>query len=197
VHVFPTTIWTTIRAAAGRDREALERVAAEYRPPVLRFLRRRFSESDAEDLCQDVFLRILAGDVLRKVDPTKGRFRSLILAIATHVIQDRFRKARPEPRPAEPVASDFDCEWALYLAERAMERMKGSPYYDVLRRHLAGERQDRNKLWIARGKLVELVRDEVAFTCGSREEFEEEIAHLAPYLRPEKFRETQGGPPRS
>ena len=186
--MFETTIWTTIHKAGARDPAALEDFATRYRPAVLRFVRGRgFAESDAEDVCQDVFVRILTGDVLAKADASRGRFRSLVLAVATHVIQDRARKKRDVPLAAEPVERDpdFDREWVLHLAERAMQRM-GPPYADVLRAHLAGETQDRQKVWIARGKLVALIREEVAFTCLSQDEFEEELAYLSCYLRPEK-----------
>ena len=54
--------------------------------------------------------------------------------------------------------------------------------------HLAGEAQDRQKLWIARRKLRGLVEHEVAATCTSEAELEEELAHLGPYLRPRKAR---------
>lgn len=50
--------------------------------------------------------------------------------------------------------------------------------------HLDGDKQDRNKLWIARRNLVTLIRREVALTCRSREEVEREVAVLTPYLRP-------------
>lgn len=186
--MFETTIWTTIRKAGRHDPSALEEFAARYRPAVLAFIRRKgFADADAEDLCQDVFVRILAGDVLAKADAAKGRFRSLVLAVAVHVLQDRWRKKHEVPRVVEAIDHDpdFDRAWVVHLAERAMDRME-SPYGDVLRAHVAGEAQDRNKVWIARQRLVALLREEIAFTCSSREEFEEELAALTPYLRPEK-----------
>ena len=67
--MFPGTVWTTIRRAGEDDREALERFASAYRPPVLRFLQRRgFSSTDAEDLCQEVFLRLIRGRVLSRAE---------------------------------------------------------------------------------------------------------------------------------
>jgi hypothetical protein len=188
--VFPTTIWTTIRQAGGSDTEALQEFARSYRIPVLEFIRRRgFGASDAEDICQDVFVRVLDGGVLAKADRDRGRFRSLLLAVTTRVIQDRLRKRRmPVVDDLEPAASDpeFDRAWALHLTERAIERLQAqkSPYYDVLAGHLCGEKQDRQKLWIARRKLAALVRHEVALTCAGREDYEDELAYLAPYLRP-------------
>ncbi len=195
--MFPTTIWTTIRQAGAQDADALREFAGRYRAPVLEFVRRRgFADSDAEDVCQDVFVRVLAGGVLAKADPRRGRFRSLLLAVTMHVMQDRRRRRGEaavedlEPPDRQP---DFDRAWALYLTERALERLaeQGSPYYDVLRRHLAGEKQDRNRLWIARRKLGALIRREVAFTCATHEDFEEEISYLSAYLRPSGG----GGPP--
>ena len=47
---------------------------------------------------------------------------------------------------------------------------------------LAGQPQDRNRLWIARGKLAALVRAEIAATCAGPGDYEQELAHLAPYL---------------
>ncbi len=205
--VFPTTIWTTIHRAGEQDSAALQRVAERYRQPVLEHIRRRgFQGNDAEDVCQDVFLRVLQGGVLAKADRNRGRFRSLMLAVTTHVILDRFRKRRDVPvqdieRASDEQTDAFDRTWALHLTQQAIERLRdeGSPYYDVLAGHLAGQPQNRNKLWIARRKLAAEIRRQVAHTCATREDFDEEMAHLAPYLRPrsrgqESVRRAPGAP---
>ena len=189
---FPTTIWTIIAKAGQDDREALEHFAESYRRPVLSFLRRKgFKSHDAEDICQDVFVRIVSGRVLSRADSRRGRFRSLLLAVTTHVIQDRLRR-KPvitsdsiEPSERDP---DFVREWILSLSERALTQLRemGSPYHAVLSGHLEGKTQDRNKLWIARQKLIALIRAEVAYTCASQDELEEELAYLSGYLRPRK-----------
>ena len=192
LEVFPTTIWTTIHRAGDQDSMALEHVAERYRQPVLEYIRRRgFQGSDAEDICQDVFVRVLQGGVLAKADRNRGRFRSLMLSVTTHVILDRLRKRREVPvEDPEPLArqqtDDFDHAWALHLTDQAIQRLReqGSPYYDVLEGHLSGQPQNRNKLWIARRKLAAEIRREVAFTCATRADFDEEMAHLARYLRP-------------
>ncbi len=198
--MFPTTVWTTIREAGADDERALERFAESYRAPVLRYLARRgWAASDAEDVCQDVFVRLLAGRVLARADARRGRFRGLLLAIVRGAVADRARR-RGESRSGsaafvaessdalDPAASDpdFDREWVLELTERALARLRAeeSPYHAVLRGHLAGERQDRNRLWIARRKLLALVRHEVALTCSSADELREELEHLARFLEP-------------
>ena len=190
--MFPTTIWTTIHQAGRDDATALDDVARRYRQPVLDYIKRRgFQGPDAEDLCQDVFLRILQGGVLAKADQQRGRFRSLLLSVTTHVILDRLRRRRQTPvegieLPAE--AQEFDRGWALHLTERALDRLRdeGSPYYEVIEGHLSGRPQDRNRLWIARSKLAAHIRREVAYTCATREDYEEEMAWLCQYLGPRR-----------
>lgn len=199
--MFPTTVWTTIQQAASSDSAALERFARRYRAPIVAAIRSRgWSSPDAEDLCQDVFVRLLHGEVLSRADATRGRFRSLLLGVTRHVILDRVRKNRRTEQtlgeatgeiPAadlEDFDAAFDEAWALAIAERAMARLRqqGSTYYDVLIARLNNQKQDRNRLWIARTKLTELVRSEVAETCSGPEEFADEMARLAPYLTPRR-----------
>ncbi|HEX6211453.1 MAG TPA: sigma factor [Methylomirabilota bacterium] len=188
--MFPTTVWDVVHAAGARDPAALDAFAREYRAPVVAFIRRRGFDADtAEDLCQDVFVRLLAGGVLTKADARRGAFRSLLCTVTVRVIQDWRRRHRevtgedPDPAAPEP---DFNRDWAVYLTERALRALKTtSPRaYEVVQGQLAGEKQDRNKLWIARRKLVSLIRREIAVTCRTREEMERELAVLAPYLRP-------------
>jgi len=196
--MFPTTVWTTIRQAGNRNDGALQQFAQAYRPPLAEFIRLQgFSDTETDDLCQDVFVRLLHGEVLAKADPNKGRLRSLLLAVTRHVIQDRRRSLKNLPVAEEhldPVwdpaerHQQFDRTWILHLAERALDRLQAaeSPYHQVLRAHLAGVKQDRNRLWIARRKLIARIRAEVAMTCSSPAEFEEEVAYLSAFLRPPK-----------
>jgi RNA polymerase sigma factor (sigma-70 family) len=188
--MFPTTVWTRIGQAGAHDEAALEEFAERYRPVVLGFIRSRGPrDALADDLCQEVFLKVLHGDVLARADRNRGRFRSLLLTITMHVLHDHFRKRRDVPAAElEPARRDpeFDHAWALNLAERAMDtlREQGSPYYDVLRDHLHGQPQARNRLWIARRKLGALIRREVAMTCADPRDAEEELAYLSQFLRP-------------
>lgn len=190
--MFPTTVWDVVRAAGGRDPDALDQIAQEYRAPVLAFIRMRgFDASLAEDLCQDVFVRLLAGGVIGKADAQKGSFRSLLCTVTIRVIQDWRRRRHEIPAPEVDVAVEapsFDRVWVRFLLERALKGLReASPRsYEVMRSHLAGERPDRNKLWIARRKLISLMRREIALTCRSPEDIEDEVAHLSPYLRSSK-----------
>jgi RNA polymerase sigma factor (sigma-70 family) len=190
--VFHTTVWEVVQAAGADDPEAIGRIAEEYRAPILAFIRSRgVNGAHAEDLCQDVFVRLLAGGVLGKADAAKGRFRTLLCTVTIRVIQDWSRRHREVPSsdldPAAPTPA-FDRLWVLHLVERAFKQLKAtSPRsYEVLKSHLRDQGPDRNKLWIARGKLAALLRREIALTCRSPEEVEAELACLSPYLRPSK-----------
>lgn len=192
--MFPTTIWTTIRQAAEDDDAARERFAALYLAPVTSYVKRRgMSEHDSEDLAQDVFVKLFRSDLLSRADRDKGRFRSLLLTVTKRVVQDRLRKKTATPvEDLEIVERDeeFDREWVTHLLARSLERLRedGSPYYQVLKDHLAGHKKKehtRNQLWIARRKLLALIRHEVALTCSSHADLEDELEYLSHYLKVE------------
>jgi RNA polymerase sigma factor (sigma-70 family) len=190
--VFQTTVWDVVRAAGAGDQGALAQIAEEYRTPILSFIRSRGMDvPQAEDLCHDVFVRVITGGVLAKADPDRGRFRTLLCTVTIRVLQDWGRRHRELPMedldPAAPPPA-FDRLWMLYLVERAFRQLQStSPRsYEVLQEHLRGQTPHRNKLWIARRKLSALIRQEIARTCRTPEELEAEVASLSPYLRPEK-----------
>ena len=96
---FPTTFWETIRdAKRGRD-SACERVSRQYWKPVFRFIRGYgHGEADAEDLTQEIFLRLFTEGVLRKAQQDRGHFRSFVLAVAKNVMREGRKKARAGKR---------------------------------------------------------------------------------------------------
>ncbi len=174
------------------DEQAMDTFARQYRPAVLSYIvQRGYERTLAEDLCQEVFVRLLKSDLLTRADPDRGRFRTLVRTVAMRTATDHLRKKREKLSEAvmETAAaaddSAFDQNWALHLVERAMARMReeGSPYFDVLSEHLTGQRPDRNRLWHARKRLAAYVRNEIALTCSSEAEFEQELEYLGPFLQ--------------
>jgi RNA polymerase sigma-70 factor (ECF subfamily) len=76
------------------ERDHVERLFAEYREPVYRFLRRMLRDGQAaEDLTQETFLR-----ALRATYRADGRERAWIFQIARNLARDhaRARALRPE-----------------------------------------------------------------------------------------------------
>jgi RNA polymerase sigma-70 factor (ECF subfamily) len=152
----PSTIWAVIHAARGRGSDALDEVIRKYRPAVVAFVRQSgCGPEDAEDLAQEVFLAVLRDDVLAKADRARGKFRSLLLAVARHAIstwrkhdgrlkrggdRERIYAGLPlEEMLASPAADDgFDTLWIENLVRLGMNRLKDecaqkkSPHYDAL-----------------------------------------------------------------
>jgi RNA polymerase sigma-70 factor (ECF subfamily) len=80
-------MWTNIYNAKTGDRAALSRIFTGYLAAVVRFIQSEgFPEADADDIAQEVFSVICNEQFLAKVDPGKGRFRSLVLAVTKNMV---------------------------------------------------------------------------------------------------------------
>jgi RNA polymerase sigma-70 factor (ECF subfamily) len=155
---FVTTRWSLILSGANsKDAEANTRAAlAElcriYWRPIFAFISRRgYSAEDAEDLTQDFFVMILEGNWLRNADPSRGRFRSLLLKSLQNFLNDAADKAYARKRgghvsfvswdawmaeaPSQlslstealnslPPERLFDVRWAATVVERALRRLR-------------------------------------------------------------------------
>ena len=91
---FPTTRWSRITRAADPAgpgaRAALAELCAAYWCPIYALIRRRGHDLDAAlDLTQDYFARLLEKGTVAAADPTKGRFRSFLLADCSFFLADR------------------------------------------------------------------------------------------------------------
>jgi len=95
---------------------------------------------------------------------------------------------------------NFDRDWIHQLIQLALEALErrhprlhqvlkmhldqGLPYAEMARALGLEAKQVDNLLQQARSKLAELIRGEIAAYCGSREEYDDEIACLKRYLAP-------------
>ena len=143
---FTGTRWTLIRAAQAGDSAAWEAFVQRYRPPLIEWLRHLGAREAAEDLAQEVFLRLHARDVLERAEPRRGRFRDLLRAVARYTLSDHREREtagkrgggavvaslgeRDPPAPAQDVDQAFDRAWLLHLLELALERLREEyPHY--------------------------------------------------------------------
>jgi DNA-directed RNA polymerase specialized sigma24 family protein len=154
---FSTTRWSVILACAdsGADEETARKALADlcktYWRPIFAFVcRRGYSVPDAQDLTQDFLLMVLEGDLLKRADPSRGRFRSLILKALQNFLDDatKWKRARKrggdvkfvswddwmaeapshlaiaahdaEAWPAERI---FEVRWAATTVEHALRRL--------------------------------------------------------------------------
>jgi RNA polymerase sigma factor (sigma-70 family) len=112
---FESTVWTLIRKAKERDPSACDKFILKYRPAVISFIRKNgFNMDEAEDLAQDVFLKIFKNNVLEKADKTRGRFRSLIIAVTKNVMKEERRKKSTIKRAGQMIP----LEQAIQESER-------------------------------------------------------------------------------
>jgi RNA polymerase sigma factor (sigma-70 family) len=174
--VFVTTHWSVVLSAGGNDtacaRDALARLCQTYWFPLYAHARRRGnSPHDAQDLTQEFFARLLDRQSLAAADPSRGRFRSFLLAAMNHFLADEWHKARAQKRggsgevlsldfaaaeerfdlePADAATPDkaFDRQWALTLLNTVLDRLEAEyqregkhELFAALKQTLAGSRE--------------------------------------------------------
>jgi RNA polymerase sigma-70 factor (ECF subfamily) len=150
--VFGTTQWSVV--ALARDGmspaavAALETLCKSYWYPLYAYVRRKgLSSSDAQDLTQEFFYRLIDKKYLGSVDKKLGSFRSFLLASINHLLSNEWNKARALKRGGErqilsleveqaegrfvqeaPVCDSpekaFDRRWAMTFLERALVRLR-------------------------------------------------------------------------
>ncbi|HEY1894158.1 MAG TPA: sigma-70 family RNA polymerase sigma factor [Chthoniobacterales bacterium] len=155
---FVTTRWSLILSDANSKsgekdtRAALAELCRIYWRPIFAFISRRgYSPEDAEDLTQDFFMMILEGDWLQNADPSRGRFRSLLLKSLKNFLNDAADKTHARKRGGDvsfvswdawmaeapsqlsmstqtlnslPAERLFDVRWAATVVERALRRLR-------------------------------------------------------------------------
>jgi RNA polymerase sigma factor (sigma-70 family) len=154
---FVTTRWSVVlscadsKASSQTVRDALAQLCQTYWRPIFAFVSRSgYSVQDAQDLTQDFFVMILDGRLLERADPSRGRFRSLLLKALKDFLNDAGDKRRALKRggnvefirwdewmaelPSQlsisareserwPPEKIFDIRWAATIAERALSRL--------------------------------------------------------------------------
>ena len=149
---FDTTRWSVVTAAGERlspeAATALETLCRAYWYPLYCYIRRKgLAPSDAQDVTQEFFCRLIGKNYLESVDRSRGSFRSFLLASVNHLLANEWDKARALKRGGgrqilsldaeeaegrfvqEPAAHDspekaFDRRWALTLLDHALARLR-------------------------------------------------------------------------
>lgn len=149
---FPTTHWTrVIRAVDPREPDAhaaLAELCAAYWYPLYAFVRRKgYDVEDARDMVQGFLARLLEKNGLTRVDPSKGKFRSFLMAACSNYLancrdHERARKrgggriciqlglleaeARYRLEPSHELTAERLCarQWALTLLDRVLDGLE-------------------------------------------------------------------------
>ena len=154
---FNTTQWSVVLACADSGtgqkeaHAALTELCRIYWRPIFAFISRRgFSTQDAQDLTQDFFVMILEGHLLKRTDPSRGRFRTLLLKALDNFLTSDYRKRHARKRGGDvqivswddwmaeapsrlsipstqvdqwPAERIYDVRWAATVVERALRRL--------------------------------------------------------------------------
>lgn len=79
------------REVSPQSSAALEKLCRAYWQPICIFARRKgWNEEDAKDLTQQFFARLLERNDFTGLDPTKGKFRTFLLAAFTHFLNNEY-----------------------------------------------------------------------------------------------------------
>ena len=150
--MFLTTHWSVVLAA--KDKSSPESVAAlevlcrTYWYPLYAFVRHQgHSPSDAQDLTQEFFARLLAKEFLRAADREKGRFRTFLRVALRRFLANEWDYARRlkrgggrAPLPLDTTAAEhryqeerddalapdrlYEQRWARALLEEVLARLR-------------------------------------------------------------------------
>ena len=148
---FQTTRWGVVLVSAQSQapgyKEALADLCKLYWYPLYAFIRHRgYSPEDAQDLVQGFFLHLIEYKTLSRVDRSKGKFRSFLLASLQNYLANEADRARClkrggkvefvhidledaedryELEPIEELTPEkvFDARWAMALLGEAMNRL--------------------------------------------------------------------------
>jgi RNA polymerase sigma factor (sigma-70 family) len=103
--------------ALAEDRHRLAELAASYRAAVRAYFKRRIgSTADADDLTQEVFLRLLHRADLGAIENPEG----YIFQTAANVLRDRFRHDR---RRIDLAGGELDDDMQALIEESSPERV--------------------------------------------------------------------------
>jgi len=116
--VFATTHWSVVlttreQGSLAAD-AALEKLCRLYWYPIYAYVRRKGRRvEEAQDLTQEFFTKVLEKKYLSRADPSRGKFRTFLLACLTSFLNDEWDKAQCTKRGGGcTIISRDDVSWA-------------------------------------------------------------------------------------
>jgi RNA polymerase sigma-70 factor (ECF subfamily) len=94
------TLVSVIEGVRSRDPQRWQQFDTIYRPMLLAFLKKRgLKDSDAGDIVQDIFVKLLAK--IHSYDRAKSSFRAWLFTVAHHTLIDEARRRASRKRAAD------------------------------------------------------------------------------------------------
>ncbi len=205
------TRWTVIHLAREGEESAVRSLVLKYRPVVVSYLCRRGLGQEAEDLAQEVLVRLFHEGVLARANRAEGRFRSLLLAVTRNVLGKHLERRGAKKRGGGKVGllgdqevatakpdEEFDREWLANLLQQALERLarEHPTYFEAFRRSILDGTPQKDvaealgltpgavRKHVHRGKrkLISYLREEIWDTSSSPGDYDAELRYLAKLL---------------
>jgi RNA polymerase sigma-70 factor (ECF subfamily) len=197
---FQSTLWEVVLQAKNGEAQAVDQLARDYWKPVYFFIRRKGQPVEsAKDLTQSFLGHLLEKDLLGRVDPAKGKFRSFIMATLTNFLNNErrtsqalkrggafnFVEAEDDLRAADSTPEKaFFKGWALTILEQAMTRLRETvPAEDLAL--LEGKSppemtasEKKNRLFRVRGRLQHLLRESVKAAVDREGDVDSELREI-------------------
>jgi RNA polymerase sigma-70 factor (ECF subfamily) len=182
---FATTQWSIVlgagRAKQNDARGALAALCQTYWFPLYAYVRRRVKDaSEAQDLTQEFFARLIERDIVASAAPERGRFRSFLLTAMKNFLTNEWNRGHAQKRGGQrPALSlDFDAgdsrlgiepgheltpdrlferKWAMTLLDVVLSRLRTeyaasgkTTQFDLLRHFIGGNRSESSYADVAR-----------------------------------------------
>ena len=114
---FVTTHWSMVLRASSHPSSqslgALEKLCRAYWYPLYAYVRRQGHDAhEAQDLTQEFFSRLLQDNSLASVQPSKGRFRSFLIASLNHYLANDWKHSQRQKRGGGHIHFSLDEETA-------------------------------------------------------------------------------------
>ena len=197
---FQSTLWEVVLQARNGEAQAVDQLARDYWKPVYFFIRRKGQPVEsAKDLTQSFLGHLLEKDLLSRVDPEKGKFRSFIMATLGNFLNNERRTSQAQKRggafnfvEAEDDLRSADSTpekaffkgWALTILEQAMTRLRETvPPEDlaILEGKAPPEMtpsEKKNRLFRVRGRLQHLLRESVRTAVDREGDVDSELREI-------------------
>jgi RNA polymerase sigma-70 factor (ECF subfamily) len=125
VRQFVTTHWSVVVRAGGESAAALEELCRTYWYPLYAFVRRQgHAPSDAQDLTQAFFARLLEKNYVADAQQEKGKFRTFLLIALKRFLADEWGRQHAQKRGGFQTVVSID-------AEQAESRLSAEPAHDL------------------------------------------------------------------
>ena len=136
------------QGGSSESAAALEKLCRTYWPPLYAYIRRDGHDAtEAQDLTQEFFARLLTRDYLQHLHHQQGKFRSFLLAYLKNFLSEQRRKAGAQKRgggcvfvplnesageegyllePVDELTADqvFELRWAQTILQSALDRLR-------------------------------------------------------------------------